>query len=281
MLSFALVGSASALTAACTGAPTATNITWSGSASAGVAPYAFLWGNGSTSTSQTIAVSSGTHSIALQVTDASSTLATTTCSATVTTAATSTGSGINAQIQALLNQINVLKAQILLLVQQRGGGDGTATSTPKFPPGCGIFNRDLKHGDQGDDVKELQRTLAEDSSIFSSDSITGFFGPKTQQALMKFQRKFNINSTGFFGPMSRGHLKANCGKADSDQDGIRNSEDSDDDNDGTPDVDDSHPHNPNVATSTNMRAAEHGKKNDMGANGNKGKGNSSHATTTE
>jgi peptidoglycan hydrolase-like protein with peptidoglycan-binding domain len=353
MLSFAVVGFASALTATCTGTAGATNIMWSGAASGGTAPLAFLWGNGSTAASQTVDATQGTHSMTLQVTDASSTVATTTCSATVNQAgptinsfvatpasitsgqssvlswtvtnasstsinnsvgtvtgtstsvsptvttiytlsatnpggtvtsnatvtvnATSTG-GISAQIQALLNQINALKAQVLLLVQQRGGGDANASSTPKFPKGCGIFNRDLKHGDLGDDVKELQQTLAEDPSLLTSDSITGFFGPKTQAALMKFQRKFGINSTGFFGPLSRGFLKENCGKADSDQDGIRNSEDTDDDNDGTPDTEDSHPHNPNVATSTNMRAAEHGKKNDMGW---KGKGNSGHATTTE
>ena len=271
MLSFAVVGFASALTAGCTGAPTATNITWSGSASTGIPPYAFLWGNGNTSVSQTVVAAPGTHAMTLQVTDASSTVATTSCSATVATAATSTGSGINAQIQALLNQINVLKAQILALIQQRGGGtDGTATSTPGFPPGCGIFNRDLKHGDRGDDVKELQRTLSDDPSIFSSDSITGFFGPKTQEALMKFQRKFGITTTGFFGPMSRGFLKDNCGKADSDHDGVINSDDNDDDNDGTPDTDDSHPHNPNVATSTNMRADDNGRK---GEDDNKGKGN--------
>jgi len=276
VLSFAFVGAASALTVTCSGAPTATNITWTGSASGGIAPFSFLWGNGSTSTSQTIAVAPGTYSMALEATDASSTVATTTCAATVAATSTPPADGLAAQIQALLNQINVLKAQILVLIQQAGGG-GTATSTPPFPPGCFVFNKDLKHGDGGDDVRELQRTLASDPSIFPPDLITGFFGPRTEQALMKFQRKFGIRSTGFFGPLSRGFLKENCGKADTDHDGVRDSEDSDDDDDGTPDVEDSHPHNPNIATSTNIKSVDHGNRGENGKKGesdNKGKGNS-------
>src|SRR3989344_3435865 len=87
MLSLVFAGAASALTATCVGAPTASNITWTASSSGGVSPIAFLWGNGSTSTSQTIAVSFGTYSMTLQATDASSTVATTTCSATVAQAA--------------------------------------------------------------------------------------------------------------------------------------------------------------------------------------------------
>ncbi|OGG60618.1 hypothetical protein A2765_03510 [Candidatus Kaiserbacteria bacterium RIFCSPHIGHO2_01_FULL_56_24] len=358
MLSLVFAGAASALTATCVGAPTASNITWTASSSGGVSPIAFLWGNGSTSTSQTIAVSFGTYSMTLQATDASSTVATTTCSATVAQAAptistfvatpssitsgqssvlswtvsnasttsinngvgavsgtsvtvtpgvtttyalsavnpggtttanvtvtvnaTSTPpSGLAAQIQALLVQIKALQAQILQLIANSvgggNGGGGTATSTPGFPPGCFAFGRDLRHGDRGDDVRELQSTLASDPSIFTSDLITGFFGPRTQQALMKFQRKSGILSTGFFGPLSRGFFRENCGKEDTDHDGTINSQDTDDDNDGTPDAEDSHPRNPNIATSTNMRSDDRGRNGEngkKGENGNNGRGNS-------
>src|SRR3989344_2690560 len=231
VLSLGVASAASALTASCVGAPTATNITWTASTAGGVGPIALLWGNGSTSTSLTLAAAPGVHSMTLQATDASST-ATTTCSttvaqpsptisafaaspsvitvgqssvlswtvsnasstsidngvgvvtgstksvtpsvtttyrlsatnpsgtttasATVTVGPTSTSTGVSAQIQALLNQINILKAQIVVLLQQQAGGGGSsATSTPPFPPGCFFFNRDLKHGDRGEDVREL------------------------------------------------------------------------------------------------------------------------------
>lgn len=347
LLSGTLVGAASALTATCSGAPTATNITWTGSASNGVAPFALLWGNGATTSSQTIAVSHGTYSMTLQATDASSTVATTTCSATVaqpaptitsfnaapssitvgqsvvlswvvtnasstsinngvgavtgtsttvsptattvytlsavnpggtttsnatvTVSATTTPpSGLPAQIQALLAQIKVLQAQILQLIANNAGGGaggGTATTTP----GCFNFGRNLRHGDRGDDVKELQQELAHnDPTLFPPGLISGFFGPKTEAALKMLQRRFGIDAigTGFFGQKSRAHFAAQCSNGDNDHDGIKNSNDSDDDNDGTSDSGDAFPFNPN-ATSTKAMMDDRG-RGENGQNGKKG-----------
>ncbi len=348
VLTFA--SAASALTVSCSGVPGTASIVWSASASGGVQPYSFVWGNGSTSTTQTVAGVPGVYSMNLQATDASSTIATTTCSATiahpaptissftatpssitagqssilawsvsnasstsinngvgvvsstsltisplvtttyqlsatnpsgtvtsqvtVTVNATTTGSGVSAQIQALLNQINALKAQILLLIQQNTGGTGgNATSTP--PGFCFDFKRDLRHGDKGDDVKELQRQLSMDASIFPPGSITGFFGPKTEEALKKFQRKFGIFSTGstttgYFGPKSRSHFMSVCSSGDPDHDGLRNFEDSDDDNDGIPDASDPKPHSKNKSSDDDDDRTK--RDNDNRGKGN-GKGN--------
>ena len=272
MLSFAFVGTASALTATCSGSPTATNITWTASASDGILPFAFLWGNGSTSTSQTIAVAPGTHSMTLQATDASTTVATTTCAATVASSATSTQGTVSAQIQALLAQIKALQAQIIqLLAQQAGGGSGAATSTPA---GCFGFWRDLKHGDNGDDVRELQRELAHiDPTLFPPGLATGFFGSKTEAALKMLQRRFGIDATGtgFFGSKSRSHFAALCSNGDSDKDGTKNADDSDDDNDGTDDSHDAFPFNPN-ATSTKAKFDDDDKKGSRGKKGENGDG---------
>ncbi|HEY4526395.1 MAG TPA: peptidoglycan-binding protein [Candidatus Paceibacterota bacterium] len=82
------VASADALSVSCSGAVDGSDVTWTAASSGGVAPVAFLWGNGSTSTSQTVVYSVGTHSITIQGTDASSTVATNSCSATVAPAST-------------------------------------------------------------------------------------------------------------------------------------------------------------------------------------------------
>ncbi len=354
VLSFAFATAASALTASCVGSPTASNITWTASATGGIAPYALLWGNGSTTASQTIAVAPGTYSMTLQATDASSTVATATCSATVawpaptitsftaapssitsgqssvlswvvtnasstsinngvgtvtgtsvtvtpsvmttyqlsavnpggTTNANATvtvnpaaGTGVAAQIQALLNQINALKAQILLLIQQQagsGGGTGNAGGTATSAPAtCFNFNRDLRHGDNGDDVKELQQELAHnDPTLFPPGLITGFFGPRTEAALKMFQRRFgiDISGTGFFGSKSRAHFASLCSNADSDHDGTVNSQDTDDDNDGTPDTSDAFPFNPNATSTASMNG--HGNNGDRGRDGENGRGGS-------
>lgn len=347
VLSFAAVSVASALTTSCVGAPSPTSITWTATSAGGIDPIAFLWGNGSTSSVQTIAVSPGMYSMTLQVTDASSTVATTTCSATVAQAAptitsftaspatitsgqssvlswvvgsasstsinngvgtvtgtsvtvspsvtttyqlsatnpggttnanatvtvnaTSTNPGVAAQIQALLAQIKALQAQIVQLILQNAGSGGgsSATSTPAT---CFDFRRDMKHGDEGDDVKELQQQLAhEDPTLFPPGLATGFFGMRTEAALKMLQRRFGIdaNGTGFFGPKSRAHFAALCSKGDSDHDGIINSQDSDDDNDGTPDTIDAFPFNPN-ATSTPARD-DHRNRGDNGRRGENGR----------
>lgn len=68
------------------------------------------------------------------------------------------------------------------------------------------FLRSLSRGMSGDDVRNLQELLAQDSSIFPAHFITGFFGPKTEEAIRKFQRKFGIEAIGIFGPKTQARL---------------------------------------------------------------------------
>jgi len=197
---------------------------------------------------------------------------TTNANAAVTVSATTTPpTGLAAQIQALLAQIKALQAQILQLIANNasGGSGGTATSTPAT---CFNFFRDLRHGDRGDDVKELQQQLAHDEpTLFPPGLITGFFGPRTEAALKMLQRRFGIDAigTGFFGSKSRAHFASFCSNADSDHDGTVNSQDSDDDNDGALDSSDAFPFNPN-ATSTVKKMDD--RNNNRGDNGNRGNG---------
>lgn len=96
----------------------------------------------------------------------------------------------------------------------------TASSTPaSVPPGqfakqaCITLMRDLKSGDQGDDVRKLQDLLREDSDTGFIASSTGFFGPMTMRAMMKYQMKHGIASStdGRVGPLTRGFFNRRCG----------------------------------------------------------------------
>lgn len=234
-----------ALTTSCVGVPATTNILWTASSAGGVAPIAFLWGNSSTSTIQSISVSPGTYNMTIQATDASSTVATSTCSATVNAPATTTPptTDYRAQIQNILNQIAALRIQLQQMLQQQGnGGNGTGTSTPPVIRGLCLKNdKNLSKGDRGEEVKELQKHLSGDSSLFSSGDITGFFGPKTEKALKKYQEKhgifaFGSTTTGFFGPMTRGFIRGHCEDRKNDRDENKNASsslkiDKDDDRD--------------------------------------------------
>jgi peptidoglycan hydrolase-like protein with peptidoglycan-binding domain len=147
---------------------------------------------------------------------------TTTANATVTVnpVATTTppATGVMAQIQALLAQINALKAQIGQLVTgQIGGGSGSGTGTttpPVIGPGGKIcvssIGRDIRRGDYGDDVKDLQKFLAKHPSIYPEGIINGFYGPLTIQAVKRWQKQNGIEGTGFFGPMTRKYWREHC-----------------------------------------------------------------------
>jgi len=93
---------------------------------------------------------------------------------------------IEAQIQALLAQLNALK--------------GTSVST--------TFTRDLTIGSQGTDVTALQNFLA--SKGFSVPAgATGYFGTQTKAALASYQAANGIApAAGYFGPATRAKVNA-------------------------------------------------------------------------
>ncbi len=234
-LTLPFLASANALTVSCAGMPSTTGVTWTASPSGGVAPVALMWGNSSTATVQTVAEPAGTYTMTLQATDASATVATTSCGATVATSTTSDGSSVTDKIKALLAQIQALKSQIAQLIAQVAGGTGTGTSTSTPAIGCPAWQHDVKMGDQGDEVKDLQKMLSLDPTIFPPGLITGYFGHKTQNALMHYQKKFGINSTGYFGPRSRAQFVHQCQIGDHNLDGVKDADDeneNDNDNEG-------------------------------------------------
>jgi hypothetical protein len=66
------------------------------------------------------------------------------------------------------------------------------------------FYSSLQKGSYGSEVKLLQGLLKE-SGIYNSD-ITGYYGPKTQKAVVSFQLLHNITPTGTVGPKTRSAL---------------------------------------------------------------------------
>ena len=75
----------------------------------------------------------------------------------------------------------------------------------------------LKYNDSGDDVKLLQTWLAKDSEVYPEGLVTGWFGPLTKKAVIRFQEKYAdevltpwgiIEGTGFVGSTTRDKLDA-------------------------------------------------------------------------
>lgn len=144
------------------------------------------------------------------------------------TTSTSTSADVKAQIQALLDQIHALQLQLKALIASSTASGALHGTTTNFGEGdhgmmpagqmgkmaCVTLSRNLGIGSHGDDVMKLQQMLADDPETEFKATATGFFGPMTARAMMKFQMHMGIasSSDGRVGPLTRGFFERSCGK---------------------------------------------------------------------
>jgi len=105
---------------------------------------------------------------------------------TMTSAATT--ADLQAQIATLLAQISSLQSQL-----------GTTTTGTTTTAAC--FTKNLTVGSKGAEVTLLQQKLG-------ITPATGYFGPMTKKAVLKFQKDNGIAQVGNVGPMTRAKLNA-------------------------------------------------------------------------
>lgn len=68
------------------------------------------------------------------------------------------------------------------------------------------FNRALAQGATGDDVKQLQEFLKTFTGSYPDGSITGYYGPRTEAAVKRFQEQNGIEPVGIVGPKTQEKL---------------------------------------------------------------------------
>jgi len=136
-----------------------------------------------------------------------------------------TTTSASAQVQALLEQIKTLTAQLEALKAAQTQVQTTRESVSSTLS----MIRNLREGMTGDDVKALQAILAADPEIYPEGLITGYYGRLTSEAVRKFQRKNGIETVGVVGPKTLKKLNEKISdlKLYSEDD-----EDGDDDNNG-------------------------------------------------
>lgn len=69
------------------------------------------------------------------------------------------------------------------------------------------IKRTLVRGARGEDVRMLQEFLAKDKDVYPEGIASGFFGPSTEAALKRWQKKQGLNPVGVFGLQSRAKLQ--------------------------------------------------------------------------
>jgi peptidoglycan hydrolase-like protein with peptidoglycan-binding domain len=130
-------------------------------------------------------------------------------------------SAITDRIKGLMEQIKKLQEQVR--GNQGKKNDSAATSTKEYGfkdvkvckniPQGGRFGRGMK----GEGVKGIQAFLKDEGEL-EDDSVTGFFGEKTERALGKWQAKHGVVATGttvttgmgMFGDKTRASMLRRC-----------------------------------------------------------------------
>ncbi len=105
--------------------------------------------------------------------------------------AQSTNASIQAQAQALLQQIAQLQQQLVA-----NNATNTAHGNTVDSSACPNIGRVLKNGSTGSDVTRLQQFLALDSSVYPEGTVSGHYGTLTQSAVSRWQAKYNVVSAG-------------------------------------------------------------------------------------
>ena len=138
-------------------------------------------------------------------------------------ASADTVSDLQAQIQSLMSQIKSLQEQVRTIQHASSTLEHASTTAKREDDEdgdlrgdnqgrrCAAIVRNLTIGSRGDDVRELQKVLAMDPSIYVGTT-TGYFGPLTAKGVMKFQIKFGIasSSDGSVGPLTRQFFAKQC-----------------------------------------------------------------------
>jgi hypothetical protein len=105
---------------------------------------------------------------------------------------------LTSQIQSLFSQIESLKSQISTIAGRQVTAAESITNT-------------LRLGMRHDEVSILQSLLAQEADIYQDGLVTGYFGPKTEAAVRKFQEKYGLASVGIVGPATRAKLNLLAG----------------------------------------------------------------------
>lgn len=143
--------------------------------------------------------------------------------------------------------IDELKAQIMQLQEQLQQLTGQSNTVQGLS-----FTRNLQFGDKGEVVEQLQTALASDEEVYPEGLVTGYFGPLTKKAVIRFQEKYEdeilaplglTRGTGYVGNATREKLNELYGGGGEE---VACADDIDNDNDGKTD----YPNDPGCSSDT-------------------------------
>lgn len=101
--------------------------------------------------------------------------------------ATTTTTTATTSVTVMLEKIKTLMAQLEELQKQLATVRGEISD---------VLKSNITEGTTSDDVKKVQELLATDNQIYPGGQVTGYFGPRTKEAVKKFQERHGLPVTG-------------------------------------------------------------------------------------
>ena len=116
---------------------------------------------------------------------------------------------VTARMDEIIKEMLALRVEFNELAGQVSAGGGTAeTGNVLGASNSSRLTETIAFGETNDDIKLIQKLLATDPEIYAYGAATGFFGPKTQEAIRNLQRRFNLDPVGVVGPATTLLLEA-------------------------------------------------------------------------
>lgn len=110
------------------------------------------------------------------------------------------------RMDAIIAEMTALRSEFATLAGRVGVSvpapavQGVSTSV--------VLGDDLQYGSTNDAIARVQRLLATDAEIYPYGVDSGFYGPKTQEAVRRFQSRFGLDTVGIIGPSTKLLLEA-------------------------------------------------------------------------
>ena len=108
------------------------------------------------------------------------------------------------RMDEIIKQMEALRVEFSAL---SSSVSSTATPTVLGAQTTKTLTQDLSYGATNSDIERIQKLLATDPAIYPYGVSSGFFGPKTQEAIRNFQTRFGLDPVGVIGPATTALLE--------------------------------------------------------------------------
>ena len=103
------------------------------------------------------------------------------------------------RMNAIIAEMEKLRTEFAALAATTGQTTTTATPAVLGAQTSAVFTETLEFGETNNDIKRIQKLLATDPEIYPYGVASGFFGPKTEEALKNLQARNGWDTPGVVG----------------------------------------------------------------------------------